>query len=177
MASKYIVNGPCKVYYGSGDGILLGSYQRGVTISVNTGVNPVTSDVGGTTPLVGIFVGKTGVVEVPLQFIDDVTGAGMQTEIWNAIGKFLNICLDGTRNPIGTLAMDYAKKLKIVERVGTDIWEAPYAIPVEPAEVQLDSTKEVVFPMRFLLLPVPLTDGVNPGKLFTTLPSYMSELI
>jgi len=177
MASRYIVNGPCALYYGSeGSEHFLGAYQRGVTISVNTGVNPITSDYSGTTPVTGIFVGKTGVVEVPLQFIDNVTSDDMHTAIWNALGTFLNICFDNANNPIGTLAMDCARQLKIVERDSDEVWKAPYAIPVEPAEIQLDSTKEVVFPMRFLLLPVPW-DKPGSGKLFTTVPSYMSELV
>lgn len=155
--STFKVPGPCTVDWGGAD---CGKTKEGLIINIRTNFIPVIDDEHGAEPADYIFGGKSATVECG--FID--TSAALA--VVNGIG---DISSDGAGTlTIGKLAISdsVAKTLTITDRDG-NTWVAAQAIPMDPSGIPLQSTKEIVLPTVFLLLP-----DAN-GQIFSTLPSYL----
>lgn len=172
MAARWYVPGPCTVTYG---GSTLGFTKAGVTISIKTGLVPITDDEHGTEPADYIRSGKSAVVEAIFNNMTDLHAASQSTNgLW--IAGLLSNYKSGTTQ-VGKMTFDgdptdnanfLGQQLWITERNTANIWKAKYAVPSDPQAFLLAATQENLVPLSFVLS----IDENN--KLFYELPAYMT---
>ena len=159
MAAEFRVPGPCTVWFG---GKSLGISKAGINIRIRTTWTPVTDDEHGTEPVDFIFTGKAAQVEAVTLDTTLIKAAG----IWDAYGGLLMGVTEGLY-AIGAKASALSQALSIVERQASYTWAALRAVPIDPDQLALSSTSELLVPVTFLIVP-----DAN-GKLFSTFPSYI----
>ncbi len=172
MPPTFHINGPVTVKY---NGITLGKCKEPIAIRPKVTWTPILVDGFGTAPAGYIFGGRSAVVECVLsEYEDSVRGFTELTQ--DMFPNGLYSILAGTGNDplkVGELASNVAKILTLEETAEISpgnpyYWQADIAVISDPAELILNATSEMQWPISFLIIPDSSAD------LFSVIPSYIS---
>jgi len=170
---SYRIAGPCTVLFNS---VTLGTTKEGIVVRANSQWEPILTDRTGGAGVAHVFSGKTCLLEMVLCEKDDGTGIGLKKITTLLADGLLGLSsADDASTPgfptspkvaIGTLASAIAVPIRINERGGSLYWEGQKAFMLEPGEIPLTSTRELLLPVQFILLPD------DNGDLLSTVPNY-----
>lgn len=158
MAFK--VPGPCTITYNA---VSFSTTKDGVIIRPRVNWKELVADV-------------TGIA--PSGFLETGRGCTVECQLCNLVGTISSLAanfVDGlgskdasSNGNIGSLMSALASALIITE-ASADTWNATFALLMDPSEIPLTATSEMVIPATFIIIP----DG--SGDLFTSVPAYIED--
>lgn len=159
----FYVPGPCTITYDTQSFL---TTKEGVIIRPRVNWKELVADVTGVAPSGFLENGRGCTVECSLCNFTSTNLAQLSAKCVDGLGSVLA----SSNGNIGAL-MSALKAILVITEADASAWTASYAMMLDPTEIPLMATQDLVIPIMFIIIP----DGGN--DLFTSIPTYIEDQV